>query len=276
MTTTSLRLRPTALGDDWHRFWALTWTLAVTEWKLRFYGSVLGYLWTLIRPFALFSVIYFVFVEIAKVGADVKNFGIYLLFSLVIFGFFAETVSSCVDALVARENLLRKVRFPRLVLPASIVLHGLFNVGMTLSAAALIAVASGVYPTWSWLQLPLLIALIGILASGLGMLFSVLFVRYRDIRPIWDVGSQILFYGSPILYVATAVPQDYMRPYLANPIATVLTQMRHAIVDPTAATAWEAIGGVARLAIPLGVIFGMFALGWWAFNREAPKVAENL
>jgi ABC-2 type transport system permease protein len=276
MSTSALRLRPSALGDDWRRFFALTWTLAVTEWKLRFYGSVLGYLWTLIRPFALFTVIYFVFVEIANVGEGVKNFGIYILFSLVLFGFFTEAVTGCLDALVARENLLRKVRFPRLVLPASIVLHGLFNVGMTLAAASLIAIAAGVYPTWGWLQLPVLILLIGLLASGLGMLFSVMFVRFRDIRPIWDVASQILFYGSPILYVATAVPADLLRPYLANPIATVLTQMRHAIVDPEAATAWEAIGGVERLAIPLGIIFGVFALGWWAFNREAPRVAENL
>ena len=267
---------PAALGGDWHRFWALTWTLAVTDWKLRFYGSALGYLWTLIRPFSLFAVIYFVFIEIAKVGADIRNFGIYILFSILLFNFFAETVSGCLQSLVAREQLLRKVRFPRLVIPAAITLHGLFNVGMTLVAAMALAAITGVYPTWGWLQLPILIVLIGVFASGLGMLLSVLFVRYRDIQPIWDVGSQILFYASPILYVATLVPPEYLRPYLANPIATILTQMRHAVVDPQAATAWEAIGSVERLAIPLGMIFGTFALGWWTFNREAPRIAENL
>jgi ABC-2 type transport system permease protein len=276
MTTTSLRLRPNALGEDWRRFWNLTWTLAITEWKLRFYGSVLGYVWTLVRPFALFSVIYFVFVEIAKVGNGVRNFGIYILFALVIFQFFTEAVSGCLESLVARENLLRKVRFPRLVIPASIVLHALFNVGMTLAAATIIATASGVYPRWTWLELPVLILLVGMLASGLGMLLGVLFVRFRDIRPIWDVVSQVLFYASPVLYVATKLKPTLQRPYMANPLASVLTQMRHAIVDPQAADAAAAIGGFARLLIPLGIIFGTFALGWYVFQREAPRIAENL
>ena len=109
------------------------------------------------------------------------------------------------------------------------------------------------------------------------MLLSVLFVRFRDMQPIWDVVGQMLFYASPVLYVATMVPEEYQRPYLANPIAAVLTQMRHAVVDPTAPTAAEAIGGAARLLIPLGDRRRRrSSLGVWAFIREAPRVAENL
>ena len=267
---------PAALGGDWHRFWALTWTLAVTEWKLRFYGSVLGVLWTLIKPFGLFAVIYLVFIKIAKIGGDITNYGAYILFAILLFNFFAETVGGCLESLVAQESLLRKVRFPRLVIPASITLHSLFNAGMTLVAAMIFALLTGVRPGWGWLQLPILIVLMGIFASGMGMLLSVLFVRFRDMRPIWEVVSQMLFYASPVLYVATQVASDWLRPYLANPIATILTQMRHAVIDPQAATAWDAIGSVERLAIPLGIIFGTFALGWWTFNREAPRIAENL
>ena len=275
---TSLALRRTAWlgGDNAQRIWALTWTLAVTEWRLRFYGSFLGYLWSLARPFALFGVIYTVFAEFANFGDQVPGYAVYILFSLVLFQFFTEIVGNAVQSLVSREDLLRKVRFPHLVIPLSLALHALFNLGMTLIAVVIFAVASGIYPDWSWLQMPFLVALLLIFALGLGMLLSVLYVRYRDIQPIWDVCGQALFYASPVLYVSTMVPASFQRAYLANPIASVLTQMRHAVIDPTAPTVAEAIGGGIRLVVPLGIALGTFALGWWTFNRAAPRIAEHL
>ena len=113
----------------------------------------------------------------------------------------------------------------------------LMNLGATLVAVFVFAIAAGVYPTWSWLELPLLIAVLAVAATGTGMLLAVLFVRYRDVQPIWDVATQILFYASPILYVATMVPEDYRQAYLFNPLAAILTQVRHAVVDPAAPTA---------------------------------------
>ncbi len=129
------------------RFWNLTWTLAVTDFKLRFYGSVLGYVWTLARPFLFFGVIYFVFTEIVGLDKNVPNYGVYILFALVLFQFFAEATGNCVNALVTRESMLRKMRFPRLVIPLAVVLTALFNLGMTLIAVFIFAIASGVYPT---------------------------------------------------------------------------------------------------------------------------------
>jgi ABC-2 type transport system permease protein len=248
----------------------------VTEWKLRFYGSFLGYLWSLARPFALFGVIYLVFAEFAKLGDQVPHYAVYILFALVLFQFFAEIAGGSVMALAGRENLLRKVRFPRLVVPLATVLTALFNLGMTLIAVLIFAIASGVYPRWTWLQLPLLVLVLMTFAIGLGMLMSVLYVRFRDIAPIWEVVQQSLFYASPVLYVTTMVPEQYQRAYLANPISAVLTQMRYAIVDPTARPVWEAIGDPIRLLIPAGIVVGAFALGLWVFQREAPRIAENL
>jgi ABC-2 type transport system permease protein len=275
---TSLALRRTAWlgGDSAQRVWALTWTLAVTEWRLRFYGSFLGYLWSLARPFALFGVIYTVFSEFANFGDNVPGYAVYILFSLVLFQFFTEIVGNAVQSLVSREDMLRKVRFPHLVIPLSLALHALFNLGMTLIAVVIFAIASGIYPDWTWLEMPGLVALLLIFALGLGMLLSVLYVRYRDIQPIWDVVGQALFYASPVLYVSTMVPASFQRAYLANPIASVLTQMRHAVIDPTAPTVAEAIGGSIRLVVPVGIAFGAFALGWWVFNRAAPRIAEHL
>jgi ABC-2 type transport system permease protein len=264
------------MSDDARRFWELTWMLAVTDWKLRFYGSALGYVWTLARPFAFFGVIYIVFTEIADIGNDVKDYGVCILFSLVLFQFFAEATTGSVTSVVSRENLLRKMRFPRLAIPLSTVLTALMNLGATLVAVFVFAIAAGVYPTWSWLELPLLIAVLAVAATGTGMLLAVLFVRYRDVQPIWDVAIQILFYASPILYVATMVPEDYRQAYLFNPIAAILTQVRHAVVDPTAPTASAVIGGAAWLLVPLAVTVAAFALGAWAFRREAPRIAEHL
>jgi ABC-2 type transport system permease protein len=276
VAATSREQRPLVIGHDLRRFWTLTWTLAATDYKLRFYGSALGYVWTLARPFMYFGVIYVVFTEIVGLDAGVKHYGVYILFSLVLFQFFAEATSGCVSAVVGREHLLRKMRFPRLVLPLAVVLTALFNLGMTLLAVFVFALANGVFPRWSWLELPLIVAAIAAFATGIGMLLSALFVRYRDVQPIWDVASQMLFYASPILYVATMVPETFRTVYLANPIAALLVQMRHAVVDGGAPQVWQAIGGAPRLLVPLAIVLGSVALGGWVFGREAPRIAENL
>jgi ABC-2 type transport system permease protein len=268
--------RPSLLGSDVQRFFNLTWTLAVTEYKLRFYGSVLGYAWMLARPFMFFGVIYFVFTEIVGLDKIVPNYGVYILFALVLFQFFGEATGNCVGCLVARENLLRKMRFPRLVIPLSVVLTALFNLGMTLLAVFIFALASGVEPRVSWLELPVIVLLMTMLATGVGLLLSALFVRYRDVQPIWDVFSQLLFYASPVLYVATMVPESYQRAYLASPISSLLTEMRRAVVDPGARHVWDAIGGAERIVVPLAIIAVVLGLGVWVFSREAPRIAENL
>jgi ABC-2 type transport system permease protein len=258
------------------RFLALTWTLAVTDWKLRFYGSVLGYLWQLVRPFAFFGVIYVVFTEIIGLGNDIPNYGVYILFALVLFNYFSEVTNGCVQSLTSRENLLRKISFPRLAIPMSITLAGLFNLIGTLLAVFVFALINGIYPNVRWLELPVLILLLSLFSCGVGMILSVLYVRFRDVQPIWEVVTQILFYASPILYVSTIVDECCQRPYVAQPLAAVLTEMRYAIIDPTAPDAAEAIGGWDRLLIPLVLILATFAFGLWLFNREAPTIAERL
>ena len=268
--------RPSIVGSDLRRFLTLTWTLAATDYKLRFYGSVLGYLWTLARPFLFFSVIFFVFTEIVGLDKSVPNYGVYILFALVLFQFFAEATGGCVNCLVTRESLLRKMRFPRLVIPLAVVLTALFNLAMTLVAVFGFALASGVDPALSWLELPLIIAILALFATGVGLLLSSLFVRYRDVQPIWEVATQMLFYASPVLYVATMVPETYQRAYLANPIAALLTEMRHAVVDADARHVWDAIGSPVRILVPIAIVLGAFVLGLMVFRREAPRIAENL
>jgi ABC-2 type transport system permease protein len=273
---TASRAAPTALGDDIRQFVNLTFTLAVTEWKLRFFGSVLGYLWTLMRPLLLFSVLYVVFSHVVKVGTDIPHYPVYLLESIVMFQFFADSTSQGLQSLLARESLLRKMRFPRMVIPLSVVLTNLFNLGMNLIAVFIFVLASGIPPRWTWLLVPVLVLALIVLATGAAMFTSALYVRFRDLAPIWEIVLQISFYASPVLYVISKVPSGVQHPLAANPIGMVMTQMRKWVIDPGAPSAADAIGGYAALLIPIGVILLVFAVGFWVFQRETPHIAENL
>jgi len=272
---------PSAFGDDLRRFWNLTLTLAATDFKLRYFGSVLGYFWSLARPLLFFGVLYIAFTRLLGLNKGIPHYPVYLLSSIVTWTFFTETTGGCVQCLLAREGLLRKMRFPRLVIPLSVALTALFNLGTNFVAVLAFAFASGVEVRWTWLELLPLMALMATLAVGIGMLLSALYVRFRDIQPIWEVLQQILFYGSPIIYVATLVGAKAGIKWqhalvTLNPIATILTQARYAFVDSGAPSAAAAAGGTVRLLIPLAIIAAMFALGLWFFHREAPRIAEHL
>jgi ABC-2 type transport system permease protein len=281
------RYGPSATEDDARRFASLTLTLATTDFKLRYFGSALGYLWSLMRPLMLFGVLYVVFTQVFTLGKGIPHYPVYLLTGIILWTFFIETTSNNVQSLVGREGLLRKMRFPRLVIPLSVALVAFFNLCTNMLAVLVFTLANGVHPRWSWLEMPVLILLLAILAVGVGMLLSALFVRYRDIQPIWDVASQALFYASPIIYTA-AQYKSLQHVAMFNPIAAILTQMHYIWVGGGTVirsgqpapyvvhSAATVAGGAVWLLIPLGIIVGMFCLGLWFFTREAPRIAENL
>ncbi len=270
------QVAPSALGDDARRFFNLTLTLARTDFKLRYFGSVLGYVWSLVRPLLLFGVLYVMFTQVFHAGRGVPHYAVYLLTSIVLWTFFVETTSGCVQCLMFREGLLRKMRFPRLVIPLSVGLTALFNLGTNFVVVLVFAFATGVTPQWGWLEMPILVFLLALMACGIGMSLSVLYVRFRDVQPMWEVASQILFYVSPIIYTVSIYPSSIRQLAMINPIATILTQMHHAFIDPAAASAAAVIGGTIRLVLPIGIIFALAAVGAWLFTREAPRIAENL
>ncbi len=272
---------PSALGGEARRFVELTTTLARTEFKLRYYGSVLGYVWSLMRPLLFFGVLYVFFVKIAHIAKG-PYYGAYLLTGIVLWNFIAEATMASVTCLVSREAMLRKIRFPRMVVPLSVSLTATFNLGMNFIAVFVFAFASGVTPTILWLEMIPIVLLFVVLATGIAMLLSALYVRFRDVQPIWEVFLQIWFYGSPVIYPATAyvshkLPSGFEKIAMINPIATLLAQMGHAFIDPSGyPTATGAAHAVWPVALALALIPGIFALGWWVFTREAPRVAENL
>jgi ABC-2 type transport system permease protein len=272
----ALEVEPSAFGDDLHRFVTLTYVLAKTDFKLRYFGSSLGYLWSLIRPLLFFGVMYVVFTQVFHAGQGIKGYPVYLLNAIVTWTYFTETTSGCVQCMVQREGLLRKMRFPRLAIPLAMCLTSLFNFCLNFVTVVVFAAIDGIAPRISWLEMPVLIVLWTMLAVGSGMILSVLYVRFRDMQPIWEVLTQVLFYASPIIYPVTEYPASVQRIAMGSPIATLLTQMRHIFVDSGAPSAAVEIGGAIRLLIPLGIVVFIFVFGLWFFRREAPNIAEQL
>ena len=271
---------PTALGGDAGRFWRLTWTLAVTQFKLRFYGSALGYLWQLMRPLLLFGVLYVVFTEFVRLGDDIEFYPVVLLTGIVLFTFVSEATSGGVLSIVQSEALIRKVEFPRMAIPCAVVLTALFNLGLNMLAVVVFAIISGVDFHTSIVQLPIIVAAIAMFVLGIVLLTSSLYVKYRDVQPIWDVMLQMLFYGTPVLYPIEIVQERSASAaewlVTLNPFAAIVQQTRHAVLDPTADSAAVAAGGWGHLCITGAILVAILAVGFLVFRRRAPYVAEEL
>jgi len=279
----NLKLRevrgPSALGGGPRRFFDLLWLMSVTEFKRVYFGTVLGYLWSLARPLMLFGVLLFVFTKIFRVGHNLPYYPVLLLLGIVLYTFFQEATTTSVTSVVSQEGVVRKTQFPRMVIPLATVLTGAFNLGLNLIVVFVFILAWGVVPTWTWLLFPFALTLLFTLAAALGMALSVLYVRFRDVAIIWIVATQVLFYGTPILYPLGKhgfENRTYERLLMINPLTVIFEQVRVWVIEPGAPTAPDAAGGWLWL-LPAAVIFvGTCVFGAWIFNREAPRVAEEL
>jgi ABC-2 type transport system permease protein len=267
---------PSALAGDRRRFFNLIWLISSTDFKLTYFGSVLGYLWSLVRPLMFFGVLYLVFAVIVNFGKGIQDFPVLLLMNIVLISFFQEATGSSITSVLTRENLVRKMHFPRLVIPLSTVLTALMNFGLNLLAVFVFMLAYGVEPRLTWLLFGVVLVPLVMLASGFAMLLSALYVRYRDIAPIWGVVNQVLFYACPVFYTVERVNAHHAaRWYLFNPIAAVMQQARHWMIGGTAGTAkW--MGGIPWLLVPGAIVVGVCLLGYVVFSRMAPQIAEQL
>ena len=267
---------PSALGGGWRRAADLLYLIAVTEFRRTYFGTVLGYLWSLARPLMLFGVLLAVFTQVFRVGSQVPNYPVLLLLNVVLFGFFQEATNTAVTSIVAQEGVVRKTQFPRLVIPLAVVLTSAFNLSLNLIVVFVFILAFGVPPAWTWLLLPVVLALLSVITTAVAVVVASLYPRFRDVSIIWSVLSTVLFYATPVLYPVEAVPQALRDAILVNPLAPVFELARKWIIDPTAPGPAEAAGGVVRLLVPAAVFVGVCWLAIWIFNREAPRIAEEL
>jgi len=267
---------PVAVGSDRSRFLSLLYLVAVTDFKKAYFGTALGYIWSLVRPLLLFAVLLFVFTKIFRIGSGVEAYPVLLLFTIVVFGFFGESTNAAVGSVVAQEGVVRKTHFPRLVIPLSVVLTGLFNLGLNLIVVVIFIVGYGVDPTWTWLLLPVVIAALTVLTAAVSVILASLYVRFRDAAIIWSVLATVLFYGSPVLYPFEKVPEGFEQLLMINPLTPLFEQARSWIIDPGAPSALEMADGLVSLLPAIAIYLGVCVLAVYIFRREMPKMAEEL
>jgi len=272
---------PTALGDDPRRLWRLAYTLASTDFKLKFFGSFLGYLWQLMNPLMLFGVLFVVFSVGLSLDTGVRYFPVALLLGIVMFSFMNEATTAAVRSLMQRENLVRKVDFPRLAVPLASVMTAVFNLGLNLVPVLVFLVASGGRPRLGWLVFPLVVAVLILFAFGMSMLLAIAFVRFRDIEPIWSVSLQIMFYTSGVFFTLDTIAgqkhgQLLLDIMLCNPFAAILAWGRHVFVDPSWEAPWQAMSSGWLLLVPAAFVVVALVGGFLLFRAQAPKVAEDL
>ena len=280
MTDASLELRevrgPSALGGGWRRAFDLLWLIAVTEFRRSYLGTALGYVWSLARPLLLFGVLLLVFTKAFDLGERVNEYPVLLLFNIVLFGFFQEATVMAVGSIVAQEPVVRKTQFPRVVIPLAVVLTALFNLGMNLVVVFVFILAAGVDPTWTWLLFPVVAALLAVFTTAVAMAVSALNPRFRDTGIIWGVAVTALFYATPVLYPIELIGGTLGRLLALNPLAPLFELARKWVIDPEAPGPAAAAGGAVWLLIPAALFVAVCAFGIWIFNREAPRIAEEL
>jgi ABC-2 type transport system permease protein len=268
---------PSALGGGWRRALELLYLMASTEFKRTYFGTALGYVWTIARPLMLFGVLLVVFTKGLHLGTAVPNYPVLLLLNLVLFGFFTEGIGTALPSIVGAEAIVRKTQFPRLVIPVATVLTALFNLGLNLIVAFIFILAvGGITPMWTWLLLPVLVALILVLTVALAMIVSSLYPRFRDVGIIWGVASTALFYGTPVIYVLDRFSLGLRKILSCNPMTVILELARKWIIDPHAPGPAAAINNRPFLIIPVAIYVAICVLAVWVFRREAPRIAEAL
>jgi ABC-2 type transport system permease protein len=268
---------PSALGGGTRRAWDLLVVIAVNDFRKTYFGTVLGYLWSLARPLMQFAVLLVVFTHVFHFSRKIENYPVFLLFDVVLFGFFQEATMMAVSSIVGHEAVVRKTQFPRVIIPLAVVLTTLFNLVLNLVVVFVFLLARGSSPAWSWLGLiPVLIAMF-VFTTAVAMAVSALYPRFRDVSIIWSVIAMALFYATPVLYPVSAVHTGLRDIIALNPLAPVFDLAQRWITEPS--TPWPGaaqLGGPARLAIAVGIYVAVCVFAVWIFRREAPRIAEEL
>ncbi|HEX6460665.1 MAG TPA: ABC transporter permease [Thermoleophilaceae bacterium] len=267
---------PSALGGGWRRSLELLYLIALNDFKKTYFGTVLGYFWSLARPLMLFGVLLAVFTQVFRVGSQVPHYPVLLLFNVVLFGFFQEATVMAVPSIVSQEGIVRKTQFPRLVIPLAVVLTSFFNLILNLVVVFIFILASGVTPVWTWLLFPVILALLITITVAVSMIVSSMYPRFRDMAIIWTVLSTVLFYATPVLYPVDKVPHTMRDLITLNPLTPLFELARKWIIDPSAPGPAAAAGGAAHLIAPIAIYAAVCAFAVWIFRREAPRIAEQL
>ena len=249
--------------------------IAGTDFKLKYTDSILGYVWSLAKPLALFSVLYVVFGRFFKLTAGFEHYPLYLLVGIVLWTFFSDATTVGMPSVVSHGSLLRKLAFPRLLLPTSATLTAAMTFAVNTLALAAFVAWNRLTPDWDWLLLPLLFLELYVFALGVSLVLAALFVRFRDTGQVWELVAQLMFWASPIIYPVGFLPPWFKPIAFLNPFVQAMQDVRAVLLGPSVVTADDILGDAGRL-LPLGIALAALAVGVAIFKHEEGWFAERL
>lgn len=252
--------------------------LTKTDFKLRYQGSVLGYLWALLRPLMMFAILYVVFVKMLRIGSDIPHYPVYLLCGIAMWSFFTECASQGIQAIVNRGDLLRKISFPKYIVVVSATLTAVINMLINLVVIIIFALINGVQFDLTWFLIIPAIFELYLLALGIAFLLGSINVKFRDITSIWDVLTQALFYAVPIIYPISMVAETSTKAakfILIDPIAQAIQDIRWGLITHDTITAWNYIASPIAI-LPIIITLVLLIAGALLFRKKSRFFAEEV
>ena len=251
-----------------------------TDFNLRYQGSIIGHLWSILKPFMMFTIMYLVFVRFLKFDDGTPHYAVSLLLGMVTWNFFTEATNMGMLSIAARGDLLRKISFPKEIIVISSIIGAAINYGINIAVVMLFAIINGVQLDFGVLMLlPAFVELITF-ATGLAFILSSFFVKYRDMGPIWELVLQAGMYSTPIIYSITYIIQrghtGVAKIMMMNPIAQVVQDLRHHIVFDGATISWDIYDNKWMVAVPYLISIVVFIIGFTIFKKNSKKFAEIL
>lgn len=253
--------------------------LVKTDFKLRYQGSAIGYLWSVLKPLMLFGVMYVVFIYFLRFGADVPHFAVAMLLGMVLWQFFTETTNLGMMSVVNRGDLLRKLSFPTHIIVVAVSINALINLLINLVIVFIFGLINGVDISKYAILAPLLLIELYAFSLGVAFILATVYVRFRDIGPIWEVLLQVGMYMTPLIYPITLVinvNQTIAKILMLSPIAQIIQDMRHLLTSPVNLTTWEMINQKWLVLIPYVLPFVVLIVGFLIFNKNSKKFAETI
>lgn len=250
--------------------------LVITDFKLRYQGSWLGYLWSLLRPLALFVILYFVFVRLIGLGGDIPHFQVYLLLGIVLWNYFLEVTNGSVGSIVGRGDIIRKINFPKYVIILAGSLSALINLAINFLVVVAFAVFAGVELRIDILWLPLIILELFVFAIGVAFFLSAIFVKFRDVNYIWEVLMQGAFYATPILYPLTIVSEGIAKLLMLNPLAQIIQDARYVMITDKSPTIGTLYDNEWMRLVPIAMVIVIALLSAWYFKKRSRYFAEEV
>jgi ABC-2 type transport system permease protein len=256
-----------ALGRKNYLF--LTTVIAVTDFKLKYDNSALGYLWSLMKPLLMFGTLYLVFSVFVR--WDVENYKLYLLLGIILWNFLAEVTLNIMVMLEGKASILKKIYFPRWIIVIASSLTSVLTLLLNMVVFFIFFIISGTHFHISGLLFIVYLVELYVFVVGLALLLCALYPKFRDIHHIWEVFVQLGFWLTPIIYPVSIVPQKYHRLILLNPVARIIQGCRQALVGPG-----SDFLSLKNHIIIIFVSVCLFAAGLAMYNYLSRSFAEDL